>query len=92
MEKCAQEDLRLTISKLIFLSFKCCFKSKLIELVKGQLISKELFGVIVWTKNQRFFWWISALVSKFIDEMQFVNSPHQVADFLRINCTITKAK
>ena len=91
-EKCAQEeDLRLKISKLIFLSFKCCFKIKLIELVKGQLISKGLFGVIVWTKKPTNFFkgFLPYLASKFVDKMQFVNSQHLVADFLRINCMIT---
>ena len=28
---------------------------------KGQLISKCPFGIIVWTKNQRNYFWISAL-------------------------------
>ena len=41
--------------------------SKLVEglpakfFVKGQLISKCPFGIIVWTKNQRNYFWISAL-------------------------------
>ena len=35
-----------------------------IGLPKGQLISKGLFGVIVWTKNPTKNLWISALASK----------------------------
>ena len=40
-------------------------KERFMVLAKGQLISKGLFGVIVWTKKPtNFFLLISALVSK----------------------------
>ena len=37
------------------------FFIKINRLIKGQLISKCPFGIIVWTKYQRNYFWISAL-------------------------------
>ena len=54
----------MSTSILKFGSIFACWHHKKRQLVKGQIISKTNFLVLIWTKNPTFFLLISALASK----------------------------